>query len=516
MSSLTPSTADAERTSRSNAALPPGLLKSSSTYSLGTISTLVGGLVRAKVAAVVIGTSGVGLVAQLNNLSTVLGAITTMGLSNAGVKLIAEARAHDDETQLNRVITFLFVVPLAFGVIVLVGGLLAAPELSSLTLSTSRKGEYVAVAVVSVPLNLLIASSYVVLQGSRMLTRLAAVTALSAAANTLSVVALVLAFHLGGAVAGVLATSALGLGVVLARERWILSHLSFRTMNPGRRAFRQFLSLGAASVVVGTLSLIVDTVLRSWLVHTHGLSANGDYQPTSMIANQLFLPLVGGIVAYLFPTLTSDLVSRADSVRHSVTQAFRLAILLFVAVAVAILAARHVLLIATFSSQFLGGSSVLALQMPGEVLLAASFVLGTTLLPLERIRAWAFIALFTLGVQTIAGFLLVDAVGTVGLAVAFDLAWLLSTCMTVLVLRRTPLVQPGRQAWLLFGSGLLLVSSAAAATQVVPSPYPEIAASCLCAVWIAVCTKAEERRRLVTAARSVGLRAVAMLRRTRG
>ena len=72
------------------------MAKNAVAYWVATGVGLVGSLLRGKVAATVLGASGVGITAQLATFSTLVVALAALGLGTAGIKLIAQARGRGE------------------------------------------------------------------------------------------------------------------------------------------------------------------------------------------------------------------------------------------------------------------------------------------------------------------------------------------------------------------------------------------------------------------------------------
>ena len=78
-------------------------------FSLTSISTLIKmltGLVSVKVVAVIIGPAGIALLGQLNNFSTIVLNLSSVGINNGVTKYISEFK--EDESQINKLISTAF------------------------------------------------------------------------------------------------------------------------------------------------------------------------------------------------------------------------------------------------------------------------------------------------------------------------------------------------------------------------------------------------------------------------
>jgi O-antigen/teichoic acid export membrane protein len=165
-------------------------------YWVGTLITLAGSLARGKIFAVALGTSGVGVLAQLANFAALLTGLATLGLSGAGVTLIGQARASNDAESRRRIAATIIALPLAASAVLMAAAAVWAGPLSKTLLGSSHHKAYIIIAAASVPANALVLSYQVIMQGHDRAWRTAWNSALVALAMVIAVVLLVVPFGL--------------------------------------------------------------------------------------------------------------------------------------------------------------------------------------------------------------------------------------------------------------------------------------------------------------------------------
>jgi antigen flippase len=457
------------------------------------VLTAVTGVLRGKVNAVALGPAGVGVVAQLNYLSTLIATLAAFGLWNGCIRALADARGRGDETAEARVTTLAFVYPLGIGVVAAIVIAAAAGPVSGLLFQRPEHAGGIIAAAISAPLGLGATAVAIVLQGRGAMKRVAGANAICIVANTAVVVALVLSFGLTGAIIAVAATSALQLGVMAVREPSIFRQLRFdRSTLFDRRLLRDVYGIGGAAVVLSIASSANDIALRSIVVHRLGIAANGLYQPAVLVSTQLFLGLIGAIGVYLFPTLTTLLASnRPDAASSEFNRAIRLLLFAVVPIAVVVAMFTPELVTYAFSSAFGRGETVLRLQVAGEIWRALAWSIGAILLPLGLVRAWLGIGLATLAVQVGLAAALIPFVGLRAVAIAYGVSWIVNTGGTIWVIRRRNSLRVDRRTWMLAVVAVAISAVVAADAYWSQGIVYLTGAGCL-AVWAALAIRGRE------------------------
>lgn len=466
---------------------------------MATIVTGVVGVARSKVGAVFLGPAGVGIVTQLNSVSILAGSVAAAGLSLAATKLIAEAREAGDNIRVRRVSTFVLAVPFMTGCLLLAVSVPLRQGMASLFLGSDKHPAYLLYALASVPLNLLVGSAMAVLQGHQRIVSIARFTALNACLSAVVMVVLISTAGLQGAVVGILLTSALSIGLVLLLEPW-LRRLPTRTWRLDRSSRRLMFGLGAAGLVVGVLEVAVEVVLRTAMVQRFGVATNGMFQPVSLLALQLFLPVTVGVTAFLVPRLSAlQGTERVSEATQQLERAVRLVILSITPIALLLVATRTLYIRLVFSPHFSAAGNALLVQAPGQVVQAAAYVLGAVLVPAGRVRAWFAVATTVYLSQMVVGFVMLHWLRLTALPIAFDVAWTLALVLTVRLLRDAE----GR-TWPSLGSapltlvvaGISVVACAAAICVIAPPLLADPLAAAAAFAWVRWATTSSERSRM--------------------
>jgi len=130
-------------------------------------------VVRSKIMALLLGPSGVGLLGLYQSIADLGKTIAGMGISNSGVRQIAEAAASGDKTQIARTATALRRVAFLLGLFGALGLLVLAFPVSKVSFQDSRHAGAVAVLALAVLFATISSGQTALLQGMRQIRHLA-------------------------------------------------------------------------------------------------------------------------------------------------------------------------------------------------------------------------------------------------------------------------------------------------------------------------------------------------------
>jgi PST family polysaccharide transporter len=149
------------------------ILKSSALVGGASVLNLAVAIVRSKIMALLLGPSGVGLIGLYQAIADFGRTIAGMGISNSGVRQIAEAAGTGDELVIARTATALRRVAVLLGLVGALGLLILAPVLSRMSFRETGHAPAVAVLSLAVLFATISAGQTALLQGMRQIRHLA-------------------------------------------------------------------------------------------------------------------------------------------------------------------------------------------------------------------------------------------------------------------------------------------------------------------------------------------------------
>ncbi len=433
---------------------PGEALIAASTLTLMASATgLVIGLLRSKLVAVLLGTTGVGVLANIGIYNSFVSTAGTAFAGQGATRSIAAARAQGHDERVDWLIRYSFLVPTAVGLLVMLITVFLATQISELVMGDAQYAHLIAISAIAIPITLLAASYSGVLQGFLRIGSLAKASIATTVISLVVTVVLIVIFGLTGAVVALSVVALVQLGIFFLREPWVIQGRRWaRRLSFNWVALHPVLQLGVASVVLTIVSTLVTLLIRSDIVRVLGIDQNGIYQPVSAISDTYLEILISSTSFYLFPRLTELLTAgrrseAADEVGHG------LRVILAVTVPLLLLAIAFGEPIVTllYSDRFRPAADPLAIQMTGNILKVIIWSASAALLPMGYYRAWLVLGLANLGIKYAGVHLLLPSMGLDGVAVAYNLSWawtfLAEGFMVVAIIKVGPHIRDWQRAF---------------------------------------------------------------------
>lgn len=469
-----------DRPAQSNGAIARALL-------LGGVQVMTAciGLVKTKAAALALGPVGVGLYGTYTNLIDFVATLTGLGLSNSGIRQVAESgasvdpvRAHEVAVSLRRVLWVLG----AFGTLVF---LLLARFLSDLTFDDpSRTTELMLVAPCLLFSNLFIGHTAILRGRSQIgrLSRLMVIASVADACVVLSVLylakshtvplALVASFLVKAVIARIDVRS-----VDVSREPVSWS----RTLAIGR----DMLAVGLGFLVSSLVFTAVTYLIRREVALGHGLVSLGLYSSAYGLAYIFISFIVAGIVSGFYPIAVASFTSRRDLQAEFSEQLTAGIVLAGPIVALAALAREWVIVIA-YSQDFSPAADTLRWFLLGCLIRVVHAPMSYVIIALRRPVMFALTELAFGGIGLALAWLLLPVYGIEGAGMAFAANMALNVALLAVLLRPCGGLSIRREEGAMLALALLagLLSALASPRQPVLFAVAALIdlALCLCAV----------------------------------
>jgi antigen flippase len=499
------------------------LVRSTAILGMGSAATLVAAILRAKILASWLGTSGTGLLAQLAGLTAVLVPLATLGAGAGVTTMIAEARGRGDLGRLRRVARTATTLGWRVGLALAALAAILSPWLAEGILRDRGLVWVILLGAATVPLSAVASLRISMLQGLGAVKAMALLNALIAAIGIATVIPMAWYFGVQGAVAQL---------VVLAAAYAILSQRllkpvfpraepsgapdvgaageadarAARTREPAvdRTLLAPLLRFGGSALLVGLSSTLTLLVLRSILVDRLGFSQNGIYQVCIGVSGMVMPLILNSITATVWPEIAALPSDRdAPGPMHG---AIRLGFLLATGTAAALVTGAPVWVPLFYTPEFRPALDLLPYQFLGDYFRTAAWMFGIWLVPRARLRPWVVFDLVYAAVLLGVFLLLVDRVGVRSVVLAYVAAHVSHAALHYVFARRAIGFHLGRDNTVLLAASFLLL---AGLTALRPKDLAGMAiAGAATAAWALLVI----RRREWLSLRDMALRALGRLR----
>lgn len=410
------------------------IVKSSSIMGAAAAITMIFSLVRTKFAAVLIGTTGVGLLANFVALQTLITNLAALGIGTSAVRQIAKAYGEDED----RVARTVLALRRACWITGLVGaGVMAALSswLSELTFGTSAYRWHIAGLALTILLGILHGGKTAVLQGARRISQLAKLQLGAAAGGTL--VSLLCFYFLGieGLVPALVVSAAINLALAWYLTRQVPVRKVEMSFAESFRNMGTMARLGFAlmwSALVGSASLLA---INAVITQELGVQSLGIYSAGYALS--------GMFVNFVLAAMSSDYYPRLSAASHDdralnrlVNEQTEVAVLLALPGLVATLTLAPWAIRLLYTQEFMPARELLQWFTLGCLGRVVSWPVGYLLTAKSRAASVIIVATIAETTHALLVWLGVRYVGLVGAGAAFFLLYFIYTGIVFVVGRR--------------------------------------------------------------------------------
>jgi len=395
------------------------ILRSSSIIGGASVINIVIGLLRVKVAAVLLGPAGVGLIGLLQSLMATASTVAALGFGNVGTRQVAEAVGKADNSAVAAVRRTLFWATL---VLALLGALVfwwLRDVLAAQVLSDASRADEVGWLAIGVALTVASGSQGALLNGMRRIGDLARISIGSALCSTVIGIGALLIWHEHGMLLFVL-------GAPIASfllGHWYVAKLG-RVQGPATplstlvSQWSVMARLGAAFMVSGLVVTLGQLLLRTLVQRELGAGALGQFQAAWLIG----MTYIGFVLAAMgtdyYPRLTAAIHDHATANRL-VNEQTEVALLMAGPVFLAMLGLAPWIIELLYSHAFDEAVVILRWQVLGDVLKVTCWPMGFLILAAGDGRTFMMTESLAIGIFVAVSWMGLTLVGIQATGIGF-------------------------------------------------------------------------------------------------
>ncbi|HEX8555184.1 MAG TPA: O-antigen translocase [Sphingomonas sp.] len=394
------------------------------------------GLARIKVVAILLGPAGVGMVGLLQSLVGTGAATGGLGIPSSGVRQIAEDAASGDEKALTGTRSALFWGSVLLAAIVTFVFWLFGEPIAVHVLGDRRQAAMMGWIGLAAGLTILVNAQGALLNGFRRIGDIARVGVYGTLLGTVLGIAVLLIWREEALVAYVvIAPLALVItGVMIARRLPRPSRIALTTKDRWRYwlpLFKLGISFMGASIA-GTLMLLI---IRSIVGQRLGAAPLGEFSAAWTVSMTYTGFVLTAMAADYYPRLTAA-ISDPVVANRMVNEQSEIGLLLAAPVLIGVQAAAPWVIRLLYSSQFDGAVDVLRWQIAGDVLKIIGWPLGFVTLAAGRGRVFLAVEVMEAAFFSAFIWLTIDALGLAATGVGFLLMYAIYVPTVYLLARR--------------------------------------------------------------------------------
>lgn len=393
------------------------------------------GMVRVKFAAVLVGTTGVGLISSFGALQGLVGTLAGLGIQSSAVREISAAVGKGDGQAIGRAVLALRRMCLLTGLVGMAAMLLLAPLLSQLTFGHRDYSLDIAALGVIILFSSLSGGQVALIQGMRRIGDIARANTYGAAIGTLAAICFYAALGLRGIVPTLVAVSAaqVGLSWYFARQVPVP-----KVSLTWRQTFAEAGGMVRLGLVLMWNRLMGSAVayLTVILITQHeGVQAVGLYSAAFAMSGMFVNFVLGAMSADYYPRLTAAIHDEPAMVRL-VNEQTEIGLLLALPGLLATMVLAPWILQIFYTREFLGAVELLQWFILGCLGRVISWPMGYIMLALGK-SSWLIVSESLMhAVHILLIFLGLQIFGLVGVAQSFVVLYVLHIFVMLFIGRK--------------------------------------------------------------------------------
>ncbi len=359
------------------------IAKSTSIFGGTQFANILLGIVRTKLLAVLLGTTGVGLIGMYQSIVDLVRSITGLGINFSSVKEIAEANRTEDDEHIGHTVTMMYRWLWLTGIAGMLLTIALSPWISDYVFGDRKHQLPICLISFSILSGTLSSGQLALLQGMRKIGSMAMASLYGAIGGLVTAVPLYWIFGLKGIVPAFLTASFIALFFTWLFARRI-------SVKKVYQSYRESLQRGGGMVKLGVytvLSVLVSNftlfLLRSFILQNDGIGHVGLFQAVWSVSNIYLGGIMTSMAADYYPRLCNLNGDDSKTVRFTNEQT-RFVLIVATPIIVMMLLIAPPLLNILYTNGFNAGSSLLRWQIFGTFLKVIIWPMGFILLSKGR------------------------------------------------------------------------------------------------------------------------------------
>lgn len=354
------------------------ILKSSSIVGGASLLTILIGLIKVKVLALLLGPSGIGFMGMLTTIMTAGATLFGMGLSISGVRELALNRK--DEDKLSDLREALFSANFLLGLIAIIFVYFFSEPLSNFFFKSREHSFSIFIIGFGVFFSLMLGSQNAVFQGLRKITELAKVKVIGALLS--AIIGSILVWNYGERGVPLFVISLPIISFLIAFFYICkLPRLNSFKIDFSRLKLNwvSLFTLGFAFMLTALMSIGCQLAVRYIVNLKLGIEAVGYFQAAWAISMTYITFVLGAMAADYYPRLAENIKEQSKS-NKLVNEQTEFALLFSAPILILMLSFSPMVIGILYSNSFHASSNILKWQVLGDVFKVASWPLGFILL----------------------------------------------------------------------------------------------------------------------------------------
>jgi len=351
------------------------IFKATSLFGGVQVVNILVSVIRSKFVAILLGTTGVGLMGLLQSAASLIGTITSLGINMSAVRDISEANGTGDSKRISRTYTIFHRWIWLTGIVGALATIILAPWLSELTFKNRDYSMAFVWLSSTLLMGALCSGQIALLQGLQKMKQMASANVLGAIIGLFVSIPLYYWFGLKGIVPTMILSSATALLLSWNYSRKIKIEKSIITPKETYYGGLSMVKLGFLMTLSNFIGYVVAYLTNAYINRTGSTEEVGLYQAGWNITNKY--------IGFIFTAMIVDYFPRLSKVNHDKTQVgevvnqqTEIAILILSPILIALLSTAPLVIHILYTKPFLPAVDFIRWVVLGVLFQAMSWCLG--------------------------------------------------------------------------------------------------------------------------------------------
>lgn len=370
------------------------LIKAALGSSVATVSLATSNILKGKLLAVFLGTTGVGLIAQLMIFQNLLVTFSLFGISVGVVKYIAEFNSGGNSLKVQSAIYSSITIVLFFALLSILIISIFATKFSILILNDPIHKNLFLVIAIGIPFGALWRLYTSFFNGFK---DVRGYTLTSILVGTFGILVLIPFLYFGKFKGAVFYLPAIfGVNLIIAllffatRYKNLFSNMSIKLFL-NSNVMKLLLAVGIVNLIMSNSDQVVLLFLRSDIIRSFGIAKNGIYQAVYGLSQQSMNVALGFIGIYAFPRVCE--LKKYDLINLETNRVVKLTLIFMTIIGALMILFRRYLILVFLSPDFLPAEGLFKYQMTGTLFKSLSFAVSVPTLVVANKKVWLYFGL---------------------------------------------------------------------------------------------------------------------------
>lgn len=355
------------------------ILKSTGIVGGAQLFSIIIGIVRTKVVAILLGPAGIGILGILQSTIDLVRNATGFGINFSGVKDVAEASATGNQIRIAKTITILRSWAIGTGLLGMLITIALCIPLSKYSFGNDSYAISIAIISVTLFITSISASQIALLQGLRQIRQMAKATLYGALLSTSITLPLYWWLGIKGIVPGIIFTAFGSLLISWLFTRKIKIEKPILSFSNTLKGGWNMARLGFFIVTSGFVATVTMYIVRAFIVNKMNIDAVGYFQASWMIATVYINIILNAMLADFFPRLSAINMDNTAS-NKLINEQLEMALIIGSPMIISLIAFASFAISVLYSVNFEMAIPVLQWQLAGSFLVIILWPLGVMFL----------------------------------------------------------------------------------------------------------------------------------------